>query len=60
MMPFINWAKSAGGVFVDKDLPVPVGDCALTVTATRKATTVSGGASQELRIILLRLCHVPI
>jgi hypothetical protein len=45
MMPFIDWARSAGGGLVDKDLPAPRGDCALTVTTRRKAKTVSGGAS---------------
>jgi len=35
---------------VDKDLPAPIGDCALTVTTRSKATTVSGGASLELDI----------
>jgi hypothetical protein len=50
MMPFINWARSAGGGLVDKDLPAPIGDCALTVTTRSKATTVSGGASLELDI----------
>ena len=49
-MPFINWARSAGGGLVDKDLPAPIGDCALTVTTSSKATTVSGGASLELDI----------
>ena len=49
-MPFINWARSAGGGLVDKDLPAILGDCALTVERRRKATTVSGGASLELDI----------
>ena len=35
---------------MDKDLPAPIGDCALTVTTRSKATTVSGGASLELDI----------
>jgi hypothetical protein len=35
---------------VDKDLPAPIGDCALTVTTRSKATTVRGGASLELDI----------
>src|SRR5229473_3395142 len=52
MMPFINWARSAGGGLVDKDLPAAIGDCALTVATRRKATTVSGGASLGLDIAL--------
>jgi hypothetical protein len=55
-MPFINWARSAGGGLVDRDLPVPAGDCARTVTARRKATTVSGGgASLEQDIISVEI-----
>jgi hypothetical protein len=51
MIPFINWARSAGGALVDGDLPVPFGDCAVTVTARREATTISGGASLKVDII---------
>jgi hypothetical protein len=52
MMPFINWARSAGGGLVDTDLPAAIGDCALTVARRRKATTVSDGASLGLDIAL--------
>ena len=40
---------------MDKDLPVPVGDCALTVTTRRKAATVSGVASLQRNIIAVEI-----
>jgi hypothetical protein len=55
MMPFITCARSAGGGPTGNDLPLPVGDCALTVTARRKAATVSGCASLELDIISVEI-----